>query len=302
MFIYVLDRKEKKENMKFLKGGLILLNICSLSLALDGSTQSITDKDTLEQLSELQSYLTDDQSLPPKKGLKTVVIQYYSGDNELSGIMMCGVIQDGFSLIITGYDGKITLRIECYFGLNEEEIPMTKYVLTGVDVFSYHGIYADYPVEIDSNLKVGDDLTVNGNLHVNGTITKKVGSSYVEIPTKTIYQHLIVLSGTTTKVVLKLLCNVETRISSVNDVIALINELYHDQGHSGSYPMTIDCNGYFVANNSTKTIVQLIFDGAICSYEILADDFTSESVDDASTVFDTLGQISTVTDTVYRLN
>lgn len=294
--------------MKFLKGGLILLNICSLSLALDGSTQSITDKDTLEQLSELQSYLTDDQLLPPKKGLKTVVVQYYSSENELSGIMMCSVVQDGFSLIITGYDGKITLRIKCYFGLNEEEIPMTKYVLTGVDVFSHYGLYSDTTAEIDSSVVVDGDLQVSanskvgGDLQVDGTITKKVGSSYVEIPTKTIYQHLIVLSGTTTKVVLKLLCNVETRMTTMSDVIALINELYNDHGHSGSYPMTIDCNGYFVGNNSTKTIVQLIFDGAICSYEVLADDFTSESIDDASTVFDTIGQISTVDDTVYRLN
>ena len=302
MFIYVLDRKEKKENMKFLKGGLILLNICSLSLALDGSAQSITDKETLEQLSELQSYLTDDQSLPPKKGLKTVVVQYYSGDNELSGIMTCSVIQDGFSLIITGCDGKITLRIECYFGLNEEEIPMTKYVLTGVDVFSYHGIYADYTVEIDSNLKVDDDLTLNGDLKVDGTITKKVGSSYVEIPTKNIYQHLIVLKGTNALVVLKLICNEEHPMTSKTDVISLINEIFSDQDYSSSKPMTIDCNGWFITSNYTVSIIQLSFNGLLCTYETVKEGFGTETVVDTTTIFDKLGQIDTVTDTVYRLN
>lgn len=134
------------------------------------------------------------------------------------------------------------------------------------------------------------------------TISKKVGSSYVEIPSKTIYQHLIVLKGTNTLVILKILCNEEQRMSSMNDVIALVNNIFNAQGHSDSYPMTIDCNGIFVNNTASLSIVQLVFDGSLCSYEVVDDGFILDSFDDDATAFDLLGQISTVTDTVYRLN
>lgn len=276
--------------MQVLKGGIILLNLCAMSLALDGTSQNITNKDVLEQLSELQMYINGDTSKSPKVGYKPVLVQYRSNTEGFSGIILCSLISEATDIQIIGCDGRITIEINCSFAQNEEEIPMTPFVLNSATVTSSLGVSS-----------LGNVVAVN-DIITDGTIYKKIGSSYVEIPTKTIYQHLIVLSGTTSKVVIKLLCNVETRMTTMSDVIALINELYNDQGHSGSYPMTIDCNGYFVGNNSTKTIVQLIFDGAICSYEVLADDFTSESIDDASTVFDTLGQISTVDDTVYRLN
>lgn len=288
--------------MKVLKGGIILLNLCALSLELDNSTQVITDKETLEQLSELQMYINSDTTKKPIIGYKPVAVQYYSTPNGFSGIMLCTLISEGTDIVIIGYDGRITLRILCLFNYNEEEIPLTPYVLGSAEIQSSLGIKSDDEALFNSAVSMSDDLTVDGDLQVDGTITKKVGSSYVEIPTKTIYQHLIVLSGTTTKIVLKLICNVETRMTTMSDVIALINELFNDQGHSGSYPMTIDCNGYFVVSNSTKTIVQLIFDGAICTYEILGDDFVSDSIDDELTVFDTIGQIDTVDDTVYRLN
>lgn len=276
--------------MQVLKGGIILLNLSVMSLALDRTTQEITDKDILEQLSELQMYINEDTTKKPIVGYKPVAVQYYSEEGGFSGTMLCTLISEGTDITIFGYDGKITLRIICSFSQNQEEIPLTPYVLVSTEVKSSLGVYSE------------DTAKIGGDLLVDGSILKNVGSNYVPIPTKEIYQHLIVLSGTTSRVVLKLLCNQQQPMTSKPDVISLINEIFSEQGYSSSKPMTIDCNGFFVANNSTKTIVQLIFNGTKCTYEILGDDFVSDSVVDTTTTFDALGQIDTVTDTVYRLN
>lgn len=282
--------------MKVLKGGIILLNLCALSLALDGSTQDITDKDILEQLSELQLYHNGDLSKNPQIGFKPVLVQYRSIEQGFSGVVLCSLISEANDIEIIGSDGRITIEIYCSFVQNEEEIPMTQFVLEGATVHSTLGLYTYDTIETDNDLKVG------GNLQVDGTITKKVGSSYVEIPTKTIYQHLIVLKGTNALVVLKILCNEEIGMTTMNDVIALINTIFNDQGHSSSNPMTIDCNGFFVSNNYAVSINHLSFNGSLCTYETMEESFGTETVVDTTTTFDALGQIDTVTDTVYRLN
>lgn len=284
--------------MQVLKGGIILLNLCAMSVALDGTTQSITDKDILEQLSELQMYT----SKRPIIGYKPVLVQYRSNENGFSGVVLCSLISEASDIQIIGCDGRITIEIYCSFLQNEEEIPMAPYVLEGATVHSTLGLYTYDTIETDNDLKVGGNAKVGGNLQVDGTITKKVGSSYVPIPTKNIYQHLIVLKGTNALVVLKILCNEEYPMTSMSDVISLINTIFNDQGHSSTYPMTIDCNGFFVSNNYTVSINQLSFNGLLCTYETMDEGYGVETIVDTTTTFDKLGQIDTVKDTVYRLN
>lgn len=288
--------------MKVLKGGIILLNLCAMSLVLDGSTQNITDKEILEQLSELQLYHNGDLSKNPQIGFKPVLVQYRSIEQGFSGVVLCSLISEADDIEIIGSDGRITIEIYCSFTQNEEEIPMTQFVLEGATVQSTLGLYTYDTIETDNDLKVGGIAKVGGDLHVDGTITKKVGSSYVPIPIKNIYQHLIVLKGTNALVVLKIICNEEYPMTSKTDVINLINEIFNDQGHSSSNPMTIDSNGFFVSNNYAVSINQLIFNGLLCTYETMEESFGTETVVDTTTTFDALGQIDTVTDTVYRLN
>lgn len=288
--------------MQVLKGGIILLNLCAMSVALDGTTQSITDKDILEQLSELQMYINGDTSKRPIIGYKPVLVQYRSNENGFSGVVLCSLISEASDIQIIGCDGRITIEIYCSFVQNEEEIPMTPYVLDGATVHSKLGLYTYDSIDTDNDLKVGGNAKVGGYLQVDGDIIKKVGSEYLPIPTKTIYQHLIVLKGTNSLVILKLLCNVEERMTVMSDVIALINELYNDQGHSSTYPMTIDCNGFFITSNYVVNINHLSFNGSLCTYETMEESFGTETVVDTTTTFDALGQIDTVDDTVYRLN
>lgn len=282
--------------MQVLKGGIILLNLSAMSLSLNGTSQSITNKDVLEQLSELQMYINSDTTKKPIIGYKPVAVQYHSEEGGFSGTMLCSLMSEGNDITIQGYDSRITLSIVCSFSHNQEEIPLTPYVLVSADVQSSLGVYTD------SNSQFGNDLTVSGDIKVDGTIFEKVGSSYTPIPTEIIYQHLIVLSGTTSRIVLKLLCNKQQPMTSKPDVISLINQIFSEQGYSSSKPMTIDCNGFFMSNNYAVSIIQLSFNGLLCTYETLDDAFGTETVVDNTSTFDALGQIDTVTDTIYRLN
>lgn len=280
--------------MQVLKGGIILLNLCAMSLVLDGTSQNITNKDVLEQLSELQMYINDDTSKSPKVGYKPVAVQYYSEENGFSGTMLCTLMSEGNDILIIGYDGEITLSIYCGFTYNREEIPMTPFVLNSATVTSSLGVYSEDDAQFGGNAKVG------GNLQVDGTITKKVGSSYVEIPTKTIYQHVIKIIGDN-PLFIKITCNVANALTNVNDLIVLINELFNDQGYSSSNPMNIDVSGFISLNNTANIVINMTFNGEKCIYYVVDDNNVYDTIAESS-MLEYCTNVTEFKDTVYRLN
>lgn len=286
--------------MQVLKGGIILLNLCTLSLVLDGSTQSITDKETLKQLSELQMYINSDTTKKPTIGYKPVAVQYYSEENGFSGTMLCTLMSEGTDILIIGYDGRITLSIYCGFTYNQEEIPMTPYVLDSAEVQSSLGVYSEDNSQFGGDLKVIGTVKVGDDLQVDGTITKKVGSSYVEIPTKTIYQHVIKIIGDNT-LFIKIICNVAEPLTDVNDLIALINELFNDQGHSSSNPMNIDVTGVIFVNTTVNNVLNITFNGSTCTYDVIDDSNVTDILTESS-MLQYCTNVTEFKDTVYRLN
>lgn len=77
---------------KRLIGGLVLLNLCSISLSIDGGEQDITNKDVLDQLTELRSFIDEKRDFSKDvKDLKPVVVQYRSSASKIDGIVECNM-------------------------------------------------------------------------------------------------------------------------------------------------------------------------------------------------------------------
>lgn len=79
--------------MNRLVGGLVLLNLATISLNLSAGEQSITDPDVLKQLEDLRIFIDEnrDFSKQSSKGLKPVLVQYRSNESKFDGIVLCNL-------------------------------------------------------------------------------------------------------------------------------------------------------------------------------------------------------------------
>ena len=79
--------------MRRLVGGLVLLNLATISLGLSAGEQSITDPDVLKQLEDLRIFIDEnrDFSKQSSKGLKPVLVQYRSNESKFDGIVSCNL-------------------------------------------------------------------------------------------------------------------------------------------------------------------------------------------------------------------
>ena len=92
--------------LKRLKGGLILLNLCAISLNMVSGEVNIENQDVLDQLTELRNFIDEKRDFTKEhKGLKPVLVQYRSNESKFDGIVECGMSfhDDALHLSIAGY-------------------------------------------------------------------------------------------------------------------------------------------------------------------------------------------------------
>lgn len=106
-------------------GGLILLNLCAISLSLSAGEVDITNQEVLNQLVDLRNFIDEKRDFTKEsKGLKPVVVAYRSSASKIDGIMNCNLSfnTDALHLSIAGYsvqaDGTpitLTINVEYEF-------------------------------------------------------------------------------------------------------------------------------------------------------------------------------------------
>ena len=78
--------------VKRLIGGLVLLNLTSISLGLTSGEVDITDVGVLEQLKELRTFIDDKRNFSKEsKELKPVLVQYRSSASKIDGVVQCNM-------------------------------------------------------------------------------------------------------------------------------------------------------------------------------------------------------------------
>ena len=75
--------------MKRSLGGLVLLNLLTLTLPINLGEVSISNKDVLNQLAELRSFIDEKRDFTKgAKGLKPVLVQYRNQSEKIDGVVM----------------------------------------------------------------------------------------------------------------------------------------------------------------------------------------------------------------------
>lgn len=78
--------------VKRLIGGLILLNLCAISLDVSAGEVDITNDGVLEQLKELRTFIDVKRDFSKEsKQLKPVLVQYRSNASKIDGIVQCNM-------------------------------------------------------------------------------------------------------------------------------------------------------------------------------------------------------------------
>lgn len=78
--------------VKRLIGGLVLLNLCTISLVVTAGEVDITNNEVLEQLKELRTFIDEKRNFSKEsKQLKPVLVQYRSSASKIDGIVQCNM-------------------------------------------------------------------------------------------------------------------------------------------------------------------------------------------------------------------
>lgn len=159
-------------------GGLILLNLCAISLSLSTGEVDITNQEVLNQLVDLRNFIDEKRDFTKEsKGLKPVVVAYRSSASKIDGIMNCNLSfnTDALHLSIAGYsvqaDGTpITLTINVEYEFTEYVgYTIKSATINATKTFAVDTISGDVPMEqiVD---KDGNKRFIEGNITME-TIT-----------------------------------------------------------------------------------------------------------------------------------
>ncbi|MBO7693042.1 MAG: hypothetical protein J6T10_10470 [Methanobrevibacter sp.] len=149
--------------------GLVLLNLCVISLDVTAGEVSISNQEVLDQLVDLRNFIDEKRDFTKQsaKGLKPVAVQYRSSALKVDGIVYCNLSfnTDALHLSIAGYsvqaDGTpLSLIINVVY-------EWTEYV--GYTIKSAK-INATKSFAVDG-ASFGDDVTIDGDLDVDGDIS-----------------------------------------------------------------------------------------------------------------------------------
>lgn len=166
--------------VKRLIGGLVLLNLCAISLDVTAGEVDITDSGVLEQLKELRTFIDVKRDFSKEsKQLKPVLVQYRNADDEYDGVVQCnmGFNTDALHLSIGGTavlssGDKLTININV-------EYEYTEYVGYTIKTAKLNVLKSGTLLISTTNTDSEIDATyeVNKNLLKVGTKVKIVGDN-----------------------------------------------------------------------------------------------------------------------------
>lgn len=173
--------------VKRLIGGLVLLNLCAISLDTSAGEVDITDSGVLEQLKELRTFIDEKRNFTKNaKDIKPVLVQYRSSASKIDGVVQCnmGFNTDALHLSIGGTailssGDKLTININVEYQHTDYEGYTIKTAklnvvqeLNKIDLSNPIATisYADSTFKIDElpNVNVGDIVYIRTNEQNNG--------------------------------------------------------------------------------------------------------------------------------------
>ena len=155
--------------MKKMLAGLVLLNLCAISLDVTAGEVSISNQEVLDQLVDLRNFIDEQRTFTKQsaKGLKPVAVQYRSSASKVDGIVYCNLSfnTDALHLSIAGYsvqaDGTpLTLTINVVY----EWTDYVGYTIKSAKINATKSIALD-------GASFGDDVAIDGDLDVDGDIS-----------------------------------------------------------------------------------------------------------------------------------
>ena len=173
--------------MKRLSGGLILLNLCNISLDVTAGEVSITDSEILEQLTELRQFIDVQRDFSKGfKSLKPVLIEYRSSASKFNGVVQGNLSFDTDALhmsiggMSTQKDGKLlTIAIKVEY----EYVDFKGYQVKTAKINAYERVYQS-GAEFDGDVEIDGDLDVIGDAKLFENIVDANGyNRFVSLPT-----------------------------------------------------------------------------------------------------------------------
>ncbi|MBO7696341.1 MAG: hypothetical protein J6T10_27200 [Methanobrevibacter sp.] len=173
--------------IKRLSGGLILLNLTNISLGVTSGEVDITDKDILEQLTELRAFIDTNRDFSKGfKNLKPVLMEYRSSASKFNGVTQCNLsfYEDALHMsigAIVNNGGKylnITIMVEYesvdYLGYQVKTATINAYekeALTGANI--------EGDVDITGDVNITGDVDITGDFTADEIVEKMSGYSFV---------------------------------------------------------------------------------------------------------------------------
>lgn len=219
---------------KRLVGGMILLNLCAISLSINGDEVDITDEDVKSQLVELRNFIDEKRDFTKgAKDLKPVLVQYRSSVSKIDGIVQCnmGFNTDALHLSIGGTavlstGDKLTININVvyqytnYVGytIKTAKLNVTTFEKTNVDIDDAIATIDLDELKISSLLQNGRKVNIilerNSDIYMFATgVYNEFSSSYDEI----LCTPLSVEVGETNKFITRIVINKTTKVCTFFD-------------------------------------------------------------------------------------
>lgn len=166
--------------------GLVLLNLCVISLDVTAGEVSISNQEVLDQLVDLRNFIDEKRDFTKQsaKGLKPVAVQYRSSASKVDGIVYCNLSfnTDALHLSIAGYsvqaDGTpLSIIINVIYEWTEYvgyTIKSAK--INATKSFALEDIAIDGDVDVTGDVSITGDLEITGDAKIFENIVDKDGN------------------------------------------------------------------------------------------------------------------------------
>lgn len=277
--------------MKKLVGGVFLLSLLTLTLvqSVDGETYtSITDKNVLEQLTNLKSYINNPEMIKP------VWVQLKNGDDIIVVQGQLSVVDDGefdIDISIKGYT--LTIHVEFTQATLEDSTPIDDWYIDTNDATYLFTSDAQNLAEQLSDFT--GDVSVTGDLSVTGDATLPSINGEENPSVKPIYWHGLNVfkqdGGKVSSIQFHILNNDDTPINTIDKIKTWAESI--------SGQVLIACNGSIPVSNVYKQCVAII-KSATNEYSIYYIDDTNGVVSIPN--IDLADYFASVQDAINKLN
>ena len=276
--------------MKRLSGGLVLLNLTAISLALTSGEVDITDAGILEELTELRQFIDVNRDFSKGfKNLKPIMIEYRSSASKFNGITQANLSfnTDALHMSIGANtiqaDGKLlVITINVVY----EYTDYVGYTIKSAKLNAYETL-ADGDATFTGDVGVGGDLEVTGNAvlpQINGESNPSV---------KPLYWHGLEVWGSGINFTMVIINNSDASISK-----STFKSIIESIGDGALY----NVNGVFSDDTFTPDFIYAIYNGGALGVEVIGALNGGRTSKTYATLDDFIDLIDTITDRHNKLN